>query len=761
MGPLSAKQHREYLKFNSQEQREKIKMEQDQGRKQQLHEIKLQEAAAKANQSIGHKEQMQQIKLKDAKSILDKPPRMNRQKLGLPSTNPMAGTGMFKQGQHRLEDGTDTVPAMLTPGEAVIPEPAAQDPKNKEIIKQLVNEGREANALRNGTTHVANYNYGTPSVRPAMYVDGTTEVSFLDRLLQGIGFKQPVNSPPPVSSVPVNAATEVTPIAAPAVVKMPEAVTIPVTPQAVTEVPPATTLVVPETIPVATPVTVPAAPVVAPVAIPPGSEDVLSAVPNEAKAIVPAVAPAVVPPIAPSAVTEIVPPIVSTEVTPTAVNVVDTSVTENDRLNNASKSLRSKEDSIKAYMKMQGFDPDQPKDTKGFVDTFKDALSYSGVKEALGLNNQELARMAVMAVGGRALGYNFNKSLAYAGKNMFLEANKRATQESADKKAAMRNAVTMAQQDVRNEQLDTKEENRYKQSIAREDRRDERQRKDLLARDELQEKRTLAREAHNRFLAEQQIKLAEIRENYNRTRDDKKFEQQLEILSRREAAQHARMVALFGQQFALADYKAGLADNSPNAQMRRMQDNTNNASKAVGEIFDTVLGSSNVRDKPNPARQGLPTPVETTQQALSFLKKSGIMITDTDVAQETTQLINMATREMIDDKKSGRVKSVVSVEPYMASNVLTHRMGLDKNMFKVGDKPMPPEKITEIYGLARRVASNDKGEVDQAKLSASVNAIAKAWNSPEGKKYREEFKGTQNETAFAQFLKDRLLKQAK
>jgi len=62
MGPLSGKQHREYLKFQNKEAREAAKMELDEARKQQLHEIKLQEAAAKANQGLGHKEQVNNAK---------------------------------------------------------------------------------------------------------------------------------------------------------------------------------------------------------------------------------------------------------------------------------------------------------------------------------------------------------------------------------------------------------------------------------------------------------------------------------------------------------------------------------------------------------------------------------------------------------------------------------------------------------------------------------------------------------------------------
>jgi hypothetical protein len=243
MGPLgmSAKQHREYLKLQSQQQREAAKMERDESRKQQLHEIKLKEAAAKANQGIGHKEDIHATKLQELGSPLGKAPRMNKQKLGIPTQNPLADTGVLGQGQKKLyAQGTDTVPAMLTPGEAVIPEPAAQNPENKPIIKALVEEGRAKNKLRDGAVQVvpslayehsdtpgssfmggstdvptfsrgssaqANYADGTYGVVPqqvqsaAGYNDGTTSVNLLDRFLNTIaGQKIEV---PPAESMPV------------------------------------------------------------------------------------------------------------------------------------------------------------------------------------------------------------------------------------------------------------------------------------------------------------------------------------------------------------------------------------------------------------------------------------------------------------------------------------------------------------------------------------------------------------------------------
>jgi len=254
MAPLSGKQQREYLKFQNKEAREEAKMGLDEMRKQQLHQIKLQEAAAKANQGLGHKEQVNNAKLKDMGIPA---PRMNKQKLGIPTQNPLAGTGMFKQGQRSLPQspifkaqGTDTVPAMLTPGEAVIPAPAAQNPKNKKAIKRMVQEGRKANKLRDGSVSIVNsdapaqaryhadgtsgvpslayrhpdvpgssfndgtervfsrgsadmqhYNNGTYGVVPqqvqqaAGYSDGDTNVSYLDRFLNYIAGQEPVKQP--------------------------------------------------------------------------------------------------------------------------------------------------------------------------------------------------------------------------------------------------------------------------------------------------------------------------------------------------------------------------------------------------------------------------------------------------------------------------------------------------------------------------------------------------------------------------------------
>jgi hypothetical protein len=48
--------------------------------------------------------------------------------------------------------GEDTVPAMLTPGEAIIPAAAAQNPNNQPMIDSMIQEGRGANAMAEGQT---------------------------------------------------------------------------------------------------------------------------------------------------------------------------------------------------------------------------------------------------------------------------------------------------------------------------------------------------------------------------------------------------------------------------------------------------------------------------------------------------------------------------------------------------------------------------------------------------------------------------------
>ena len=51
--------------------------------------------------------------------------------------------------------GVDSVPAMLTPGEAIIPAAAAQNPNNQPMIDSMIQEGRGANAMAEGQAPMA------------------------------------------------------------------------------------------------------------------------------------------------------------------------------------------------------------------------------------------------------------------------------------------------------------------------------------------------------------------------------------------------------------------------------------------------------------------------------------------------------------------------------------------------------------------------------------------------------------------------------
>jgi hypothetical protein len=62
---------------------------------------------------------------------------------------------------------SDTVPAMLTPGEAVIPAPAAQNPDNAPVIREMIAEGRMKNRIAEANSEKLGFEGGTMDV-PAM-----------------------------------------------------------------------------------------------------------------------------------------------------------------------------------------------------------------------------------------------------------------------------------------------------------------------------------------------------------------------------------------------------------------------------------------------------------------------------------------------------------------------------------------------------------------------------------------------------------------
>ena len=151
MGPLSGKQMRENLKFLAKEKRETAKQEMDESRKEELHEIKMQEAINKANQNMGHAEQAHRVELGGPLGSNHLMDRVQPLELPAAAISRQGSGSHLTQGHARgtahVPGPTDTVHAMLTPGEAVIPRSAAQDPRNKPIIRRMVNEGRNGGGV--------------------------------------------------------------------------------------------------------------------------------------------------------------------------------------------------------------------------------------------------------------------------------------------------------------------------------------------------------------------------------------------------------------------------------------------------------------------------------------------------------------------------------------------------------------------------------------------------------------------------------------
>jgi len=473
MGPLSAKQHREYLKFAAQEARETSKMEREESRKQELHELKLMEAAGKANQSLGHKEQVHEYKMGTMSAPLSK----------VKKPNPLAGAGLFSRGQHMLpyqvEDAakarkaakqtTDTIPAMLTPGEAVIPEPAAQDPKNKPIIKQMVQEGRKANrrkqrGYRDGSVNIVNSDVIPTRVQQAAgYNEGTIQVpvpslayehsdvpgsSFEDGTERVYDFKRGSSAdyhfedgieevPNPIqAAVEANKLRIAEEVPAPAVIPVEQPASVasnatPVAPEL--QVDPIQNAVKENNARVISERTIEAVPVVDPIntnvvnAITTNTPQVPQAQ-NRFQALEPVPATAVAVGGNESTVNIDVPKPVTEGIV--APDIVPKPV------------LKAEDDDTKPeyWIKhLRGTQGDVDKAIAGKTDedaikSLKDVFTLKGFKSILGLNDQELMRLAVTTIGGRAMGYDTAKSLSYAGKQAFDSSLKRQAQEAQDKR---------------------------------------------------------------------------------------------------------------------------------------------------------------------------------------------------------------------------------------------------------------------------------------------------------------------------------------
>jgi len=763
MAPLSGKQQREYLKFQNKEAREVSKMGLDEMRKQQLHELKLKEAAAKANQNLGYKQQVNNAKLNDMGVPLPKSASISKQKLGIPSMNPMAGTEMFKQGQHKLPQstvfqaqGTDTVPAMLTPGEAVIPQPAAQNPKNKKAIKRMVQEGRKANAMMNGTMDVPEFNRGSSA--QANYMHGTMAVGYQlgtldadideERKRQG---QVPMIIQPTTENIPVwderypkDKAEEFA--NARAIERPPtDAIPVPVVDAPLSNAVTTTRSMPPVSLDTTVPVkSVPAPTTVVVPAMPDKYKTPLGTVPEVAPSAVPVVAPTPAPVVAPLAVT---PEQLAAD------KVIDSDkaympvvpATENKDPNFISGERKDYEtDPVKASRKIRSVTEiveelsGTQKTEKSFKDSLVNLFTAQGFKEELGLNNQDIIRMAIStAVGAKKFGVN--RALAFAGKQAFEESSKRNAQQQADKKAIRAAAVQIRGQEVRDVRAEENTLSAEKRAVQREN----------------------ARYDHEKFKAEQASKMQQAKEEFERTRDDKKFQQQLQILASQQSQQDKRMVALMGNQWAMMEYKEDRRANSPQEILNRYIGNTEKAANEVESIYKREFGAEDVKDKPNPDRKGIPTSKQISSQSASYLRRAGIDVSNPDVFIEAKSVINLATMDMINDKRSGRVDAVTNIEPYLARNIMVSRLKVPEELLNVGKKntPMPAEKLTTMFAEVRSLAKDpETGKANKEKEAEIANGILAEWNGPNGKEHRKRYSGTPNESAFAQFMQASLTK---
>jgi len=144
MGPLSVKMKIQEDQAVIKEQREVLKMLNDEERKKQLHKMKIAKELAKArSEELPIDQALKQVgspvpPLGSGMAEQAKQHIMSRPAVLQSEEDRAMG---YSNGSPRVHP-SDTVPAMLTPGEAVIPAPAAQHPANKPVIKKMVEQGR-------------------------------------------------------------------------------------------------------------------------------------------------------------------------------------------------------------------------------------------------------------------------------------------------------------------------------------------------------------------------------------------------------------------------------------------------------------------------------------------------------------------------------------------------------------------------------------------------------------------------------------------
>jgi lysozyme family protein len=945
-------------------------MELDESRKQQLHEIKLQEAAAKANQGLGHKEKVNSAKLKEMGIPA---PKINKQKLGIPSQNPMAGTGMFKQGQHQLAQGTpnvrastDTVPAMLTPGEAVIPAPAAQDPKNKKAIHRMVQQGRKANALRDGAVDVRysdapaqakyhsqgttmvvpslayehsdvpgssfndgtqrvfsrgsadmqHYSMGTYGVVPqqvqsaAGYEDGTEEVSYLDRALnfiagQEIPTRQMKVASSPLATQPSSDFNSVIervfqreyPSEEKAYHKVkgdkggatkygisqrayPDLDIKNLTKEQAIEIAkrdywdknnidkldPSMREIYFDTAfnkgsgtakklfersggdpnkflderqkyvdqlvknnpsqskfkqgwsnrvndlrkvaEAATDVLIPSAQAgTLPVAETASAPDSISRENQNLNARYPALVPvpgfnrmghmnAIVPTPRsnqstveePSAVnvdpmgnvisvrqdqvidvpkvkynsypvnvdpmgnviagnenpleSNVVPQKATTEEVPKPVDMSkNQQAFANDREYNMALSQYAQEVAPEvSKINEESKSIKDPVERKSFLERALSSLfGDSGL-----FSDKELMRFAIVGAGGMLTGGSVGGSLRFAARDVLQSADRRQAQEAVE---------------------------------AREDKR-------LKAQDDRLLEGKLIDQGYNipnikKFLKTgNQEDLGEAKVIYSPKGVGTTMTaasgllygkpitiRQENILTGKQKGGVREIAVVDGKEYDVAALSKlhplipySDAQHGSRAITERFVKTIEASTKTADAVLEQAFGAENVRGKKNPDRQGIPTGREITNQGYSYLRSHGYNADNPDEVQEMNNLFSQATRDMIADKQSNKGKAVLSIEPYLARNIIQHRTGLDSSLFSIGDKPMAPEKIVKLDLTASAYSRNADGKVDQEKKVKLLNEIAKDWKSPDSAKLRERYEGNKDETAFYMFALDELKK---
>ena len=175
MGPLSVKAQVQANAGRVKDQMTVIKTLSDEARKKDLHKIKMAKEIAKAK-AEGIPIDESAIGFADGKLAIPKPGTLqpdtliksNNKGTEQPTTTLKdipkgSGSSVPPITLSNPEAGpSDTIPAMLTPGEAVIPASVAQDSTFKPVIEALVNEGRVRNRQPGGVKGFADggYAYG-------------------------------------------------------------------------------------------------------------------------------------------------------------------------------------------------------------------------------------------------------------------------------------------------------------------------------------------------------------------------------------------------------------------------------------------------------------------------------------------------------------------------------------------------------------------------------------------------------------------------